>query len=231
MTRAESTEMVRARSTAKAEETRRRIYEAALRSFRDKGFEQTTMRDIARAAGVALGAAYYYFASKEAIVLAFYEDMQERGHETTVEAIARHKKLGERIHVVLENRFALLEPNLKFLGALFKHSPDPEDALSPFSKETEPIREKAIELFSVAISGTEERVPADLEPHLPCLLWLYQLGLILFWIYDKSPEKQRTKVLMEKSLSLVVNLIRVSGLPLMRPVRKRVLELMEMMTP
>ncbi|MGH9523977.1 MAG: TetR/AcrR family transcriptional regulator, partial [Terriglobales bacterium] len=126
-------EMVRARSTAKAEETRRRIYDAALQSFRDKGFEQTTMRDIARQAGVALGGAYYYFASKEAIVLAFYEEMQAQGHGATLEAIASHKKLRDRIRVVLDKRFDLLAPNLKFLGALFKHSPDPEDALSPFS--------------------------------------------------------------------------------------------------
>lgn len=224
-------DIVRTRSTAKAEETRRRIYDAALESFREKGFEQTTMRDIARQAGVALGAAYYYFASKEAIVLAFYEDMQARGHSATLEAVRQHKKLRDRVRMVLENRFDLLEPNLKFLGALFKHSPDPEDALSPFSKETEPIRDKAIELFRVAMQGSEVKVSEDLQGHLPRLLWLYQLGLILFWIYDRSAGKQRTKLLMEKSLSLVVNLIRISGLPLMRPVRKRVVELLETMAP
>src|SRR6478752_8147030 len=92
-----STEIVRTRSTPKAEETRRRIYEAALESFRERGFEQTTMRDIARQAGVALGAAYYYFASKEAIVLAFYEEMEQRGDQVTTEAIAKHKKLRERL--------------------------------------------------------------------------------------------------------------------------------------
>lgn len=227
----DSTDMVRTRSTVKAEETRRRIYEAALESFRDKGFEQTTMRDIARQAGVALGGAYYYFASKEAIVLAFYDDMQEHGHEATLEAIGKHKRLRERVRVVLENRFALLEPNLKFLGALFKHSPDPEDPLSPFSKETEAIREKAIELFRVALEGGDVKVTEDLHAHLPRLLWLYQLGLILFWIYDRSAEKQRTRVLMEKSLGLVVNLVKISGLPLMRPARKTVLELMELVTP
>ncbi|MGH9523695.1 MAG: TetR/AcrR family transcriptional regulator, partial [Terriglobales bacterium] len=69
------------------------------------------------------------------------------------------------------------------------------------------------------------------QAHLPRLLWLYQLGLILFWIYDRSPERQRTQVLMEKSLSLVVNLVRISGLPLMRPVRKRAIELLETVTP
>jgi AcrR family transcriptional regulator len=226
-----STEVVRTRSTPKAEETRRRIYDAALQLFREKGFEQTTMRDIARQAGVALGGAYYYFASKEAIVLAFYAEMEERGDQSTIEAIGKHKKLRERIRIILENRFELLAPNLRFLSALFQHSPDTDDPLSPFSAETQPIRDQAIGLFQLALEGGDVKVPADLMPHLPRLLWLYQLGLILFWIYDRSERKTRTQVLTDKSLSLVVNLIRISGLPLMRPVRKTVLELLEVVTP
>jgi AcrR family transcriptional regulator len=222
-----STEIVRTRSTPKAEETRRRIYEAALESFRTRGFEQTTMRDIARQAGAALGATYYYFASKEAIVLAFYEEMEQRGDEATREAIARQKKLRDRIRIVMEKRFELLAPNLKFLAALFKHSPDVDDPLSPFSRETRPIRDQAIGLFKLAIEGGDIKVPADLMPHLPRLLWLYQLGLILFWIYDRSEGKTRTALLMDKSISLVVNVVRISGLPLMKPVRRTVLELLD----
>ena len=217
------------RPTPKAEGTRRRIYEAALEMFRDKGFEQTTMRDIARQAGVALGAAYYYFSSKEAIVLAFYQEMQESGHQATLDAMSAHRKLRDRIQVVLDKRFDLLEPNLKFLGALFKHSPDAGDPLSPFSEETRPIREKAIELFRVAVEGGSVKMPPDLMPHLPRLLWLYQLSLVLFWIYDRSAGKTRTKLLTEKSLALVVTLVRLSGLPLVRPLRRTALELLETM--
>ena len=219
-------EVIRVRSTPKAEETRRRIYDAALELFREKGFEQTTMRDIARQSGVALGAAYYYFSSKEAIVLAFYDQMQEEGHQSTLDEIGRHRKLRDRLRVILVNRFELLEPNLKFLGALFKHAPDAEDPLSPFSKETQPIRDKALELFRFALEGGDIKVPADLAPHMPRLLWLYQLGLILFWIYDRSGHKKATGQLMEKSLAVVTNLIRVAGLPLMKPARKSVLELL-----
>jgi hypothetical protein len=53
------------------------------------------------------------------------------------------------------------------------------------------------------------------------------MGLILFWLYDRSPGQQRTEKLMEKSLGLVVNLLRLSGLPLMKPLRKTALELVE----
>src|SRR5215471_1757010 len=222
-----NTTTLKPRATPRAEDTRRRIYEAALKLFREKGFEQTTMRDIAAKAGVALGAAYYYFSAKEAIVLAFYQEMQEGSHEAILEALAGHKKLKDRIRCVLEKRLELLAPNRKFCDALFRHAPDTADPLSPFSAETRPIRERAIEHLRVALEGSDIKVPADLKPQLPYLLWLYQMAVILFWLYDRSPHQERTQKLIEKSLGLVVNLLRLSGLPLMKPLRKGALELVE----
>ena len=222
-----TTPALKARPTPRAEDTRRRIYEAALELFREKGFEQTTMRDIAAKAGVALGAAYYYFSAKEAIVLAFYQEMQESSQESILEAMSRHKKLKDRLRVVLQKRLELLAPNRKFCDALFRHAPDSADPLSPFSVETRLIRERAIEHLHIALEGGDIKVSADLKPRLPYLLWLYQMAIILFWIYDRSPRQQRTQALIEKSLRLLVNLLRLSGLPLMKPLRKTMLDLVE----
>lgn len=221
---------VKPRVTARAEDTRRRIYEAAMALFREKGFEDTTMRDIAAKANVALGGAYYYFSSKDAIVLEFYREMQEASSEPIVAALAGRKKLKDRIRCVLEKRLELLAPNRKFCSALFRHAPDSADPLSPFSQETRPIREAAIEHMRIAVEGSDAKVPSDLKPCLPYLLWLYQMALIMFWLYDRSPNQERTLQLMQKSLSLLVNLLRVSALPLTRPLRKAVLELVELPT-
>jgi AcrR family transcriptional regulator len=215
------------RTTARAEDTRRKIYDAALHLFREKGFEQTTMRDIAARAQVALGGAYYYFPSKDAIVLDFYRDTQESSHEVILKDLAKHKKLKDRIRCVLEKRLELLQPNRKFCAALFRHAPDSTDPLSPFSEISRPIREHAVEHMRLAIEGSDLKVPSDLEPRLPYLLWLYQMGLIMFWLYDRSPSQERSRRLTEKSLGLLVNLLRVSTLPLMRPLRKAALELVE----
>lgn len=215
------------RITRRAEETRRRIYEAAMEMFREKGFDETTMRDIAARAGVALGGTYYYFSSKDAIVLAFYDEIQQSSHEGIVQALADKKKLRERIRCVIDKRLELLAPNRKFCAALFRHAPDTADPLSPFSNETRLIREGAVEHMRLAIEGSDAKVPADLKPRMPYLLWLYQMALIMFWLYDRSPEQQRTQRLLEKSLPLLVNLLRVSSLPLMKPLRKSVLELVE----
>ncbi len=222
-----TTHTMKTRPTPRAEDTRRRIYESALELFREKGFEPTTMRDIAAKAGVALGGAYYYFSSKEAIVLAFYQEMQESSHESILKALAGQKKLKDRIRCVLEKRLELLAPDRKFCDALFRHAPDSGDPLSPFSAETRPIRERAMEHLRAAVEGGDVKVPADLKPQLPYLLWLYQMAVILFWLYDRSPRQERTQKLMEKSLGLLVNLLRLSSLPLMKPLRKAALELME----
>jgi AcrR family transcriptional regulator len=218
---------MKTRPTPRAGDTRRKIYEAAMELFREKGFEQTTMRDVAAKAGVALGGAYYYFSSKEAIVLSFYQEMQEGSHEEILAAIAAEKKLKDRLRCVLQKRFELLAPNRKFCDALFRHAPDSQDPLSPFSEETRPIRERAIEHLRIAVEGGDVKIPADLKPQLPYLLWLYQMGLILFWLYDRSEKQQRTQTLMEKSLGLLVTLLKLSSLPLMKPVRKTALELVE----
>jgi AcrR family transcriptional regulator len=214
-------------STSRAEDTRQKIYDAALELFREKGFESTTMRDIAQKAGVALGGAYYYFSSKDAIVLDFYREMQETSHDAILEALAGHKKLRDRIRCVLDKRLEMLVPNRKFCAALLRHAPDGEHPLSPFSEESRLIREGAIEHMRIALEGGDVKVPSDLKPRLPYLLWLYQMALIMFWLYDRSPGQERTRRLMDKSLGLLVNLLRISALPLMRPLRKSALELAE----
>ncbi len=219
--------MVKPRVTTRAEDTRRKIYEAAMELFRERGFEETTMRDIAAKAGVALGGAYYYFSSKDAIVLEFYRVMQEKSSEPILATLAGRKKLKDRICCVLEKRLELLAPNRKFCSALFRHAPDSADPLSPFSDDTRAIRHAAIEHMRIAIDGGDTKVPADLNTRLPYLLWLYQMALIMYWLYDRSSNQENTHRLMEKSLGLLVNLLRVSSLPLMRPLRKTVLELVE----
>jgi AcrR family transcriptional regulator len=211
----------------KSEETRRRILGAAMELFRTRGFEPTTMREIAQQAGVALGAAYYYFDSKEALVMAFYQQARDETHALIVQIPPDERDLQVRIRAIVEVKFRYFAPNRKFLGALFGHAADPANSLSPFSEETRGIRETDIRHFSDALDQGKVKIPADLKPYVPRLLWLYQMGLILFWIYDHSPRQVRTEQLIDKSLPLIVNLIRVSRFPLLRPIRKMVVGLLE----
>ena len=50
--------------TVKGDQTKALILETALEMFRERGYDNTTMRAVAQKAGVSLGNAYYYFRSK-----------------------------------------------------------------------------------------------------------------------------------------------------------------------
>ena len=215
------------RGTPKAGETRNRILSAALNLFRDRGFDETSMREIAAGAGVAIGAAYYYFDSKEALVMAFYHQANDAMRETIEAALARKTDLKSRLRAVIDVKFEYFRPNRRFLGALLRHAADPGHPLSPFSQETGAIRERDMQHFAVALEGSNLRLPDDLRPYLPKLLWLYQMGLILFWVYDRSPGEVRTEKLVEKSLAIVAGLLKLSKSPFLRPVRKTAIELLQ----
>ena len=115
------------------------------------------------------------------------------------------------------------------LGTLAAHA-DPEHRLSPFSAQTREMRERDMQFFERALVGSRIKVNTELGRHLPRILWMYQMGLILFWIYDRSASQQRTHALVEKSLGIVVRLIKISEFPLLRPVRRMVVDLVETMT-
>jgi AcrR family transcriptional regulator len=210
-------------ATKKAEETGRKILDAALDLFREEGFEQTTMRAIAARAGVATGAAYYYFPSKDAIVLAFYgracADMQPR----IAAALESAEGLEARLRALICAKLESFASNRAVLRALLRNGADPKHPISPFSAETKAIRDTDLAWFARALDGV--RIPRDLGPELPTILWMLQMGVIYFWVTDDSPNQSRTAGLLELGAKAAAALIRLSGLPLMRPVRKVALEM------
>ena len=210
-----------------ADETRAKILEAALALFRERGFAESTMREIASRAGVASGLAYYYFDSKDAIVLAFYHRAQDE-LAPLIEAAQKGKTLRERLRAMVEAKFAYFQPNRRFLGALMANAANPASPLSPFGEPSRDIREQEFATLARAIEETGTAVPKDLAAQMPKMLWMYQMGLVLFWIYDASKNQERTHALLDKSLGLITALIRLSNVPLTRPARRTVAEIVEL---
>lgn len=217
--------MAASKTASKSEETELRILEAALELFRREGFDAATMRDIAKEAGVATGAAYYYYASKDAIVMDFYRRSSAEMQPRIEEALRGVSGLDKRLRELIRVKLTHFGPNRSVLRALLRNGADPRHILSPFSTETKEIRDTDIGWFDSILVDCGMRIPKDLEPHLPGVLWFFQMGVILFWVIDESPEQRRTTRLLELATKSVAGLIRLSGLPLMRPVRKTALEL------
>jgi AcrR family transcriptional regulator len=209
-------------------ETRERILEAALALFRERGFAEATMRDIAARAGVATGLAYYYFESKNAIVLAFYDRATHELPARLVQAHT-HRTLPARLEAIVLAKFDYFMPNRRFLAALMAHAADPSSPLSPFSEASTAIRTFDIAQFDRALTDTHTAMPRDLAPHMAKILWLYQLGMLLFWFYDRSPGQKRSRELLDASLKIVVALIRLSNIPLLKPARRSVLNIVHIL--
>jgi AcrR family transcriptional regulator len=208
------------RKTRKAENTRAAILEAALDLFRERGYEQTTMRAIAERAGVALGNAYYYFHSKEHLIQAFYDRTQDEQRDASRTVLERERDLKDRLLGVMNTKIRAMEPYHQFAGKLFKIAGDPQSPLSPFSDESDPVRRDSIQHFAQVIDGSSLRIPKDLKADLPYLLWLYHMGIIMYWVHDTSPGQAKTYKLVAKTVEIVVRLIKLASHPLMRPLRK-----------
>lgn len=210
--------------TPKAEETGARILEAALSLFREQGFEEATIRDIAAKAGVATGAAYYYYPSKEAIVMDFYRRSSAEMQPKIEAALEGVSGLEKRLASLIRSKLEHFAPNRSVLRALLRNGADPKHPLSPFSADTKEIRDVDIAWFRRILADCGMRIPRDLESDLPEVLWFLQMGVIFFWVIDESPRQVRTARLVELASKSVTRLIRLSSLPLMRPVRKTALQ-------
>jgi len=211
--------------TDKGQQTRSAILETALETFREHGYERTTMRTIAERAGVALGNAYYYFHSKEHLIQAFYGRTHAEHLAACAALLEKERDLKPRLLGVIRTKIATLEPYHQFAGKLFKTAADPHSPLNPFSDESDPVRKESIELFGEVVSGSKTKVPKDLMAELPYMIWLYHLGIILFWIHDRSPRRARTHRLIERSGDIIVKLIGIASNPLMSPLRKSAIRL------
>ncbi|HEV8414280.1 MAG TPA: TetR/AcrR family transcriptional regulator [Bryobacteraceae bacterium] len=219
--------MSQTKPATKAEETGLRILDSALTLFRQEGFDTATMRDIAQKAGVATGAAYYYYPSKDAIVMDFYQRSCAEMQPKIEAALDRANGLEARLRELIRVKLVHFAPNRGVLRALLRNGADPKHTLSPFSPETKAIRDIDIACFRRILVDCGTRIPRDLEPHLPGVLWFFQMGVIFFWVIDESPNQSRTAKLLELATKSVATLIKVSALPLMRPVRKSALQLIE----
>lgn len=211
--------------TPKGEQSRALILNTALDLLQEHGYEKTTMRAIAKRAGVSLGNAYHYFGSKEHLIQAFYHRLHQEHLHAVHPELAKETTLRARLMTVMRLKISTLEPYHEFAGVLFKTAADPHSPLNPFADASAPVRRDSIQLFEEVVSETRARIPPDLREQLPYMLWLYHMGVIMFWIHDSSPKRARTYRLVDQTVDLLDKLISLASNPLMRPVRKRALKL------
>jgi AcrR family transcriptional regulator len=212
-------------ATTRGEQTRQLILDTAMRLFRERGYARTTMRAIAQEAGVAVGNAYYYFGSKDHLIQEFYADTQIEHRAAAAPVLTREREFAARLAGVLHAGIDVLTPYHSFAASFFKTAAEPTSPMSPFSAESSAPREASIALFREVLEGSTARVDAELRPALPELLWLAYMGVVLYWVHDRSPEQIRTRKLIDGAVPLVDRLVGLSRLRVLRPVTRQVLDL------
>lgn len=217
--------MIDRERTPRGAQTRAAIFEAALELFTSSGYQATTMRAIARRAGVSLGSSYHYFPSKEHLVVEFYGHLNRLHREACAPVLARERGLVARLRGVTRAIVMTCEPFHEFAGSIFATVADPASPLNPFSAESAPIRAEVIALYAEVLRGSDVKVSDDLAAELPALLWLYQMGILYFWVMDRSPGRLRTLDVIDQTSELVVQLLQLSNLPVLRRSRQRAVAL------
>ncbi|MFB7457249.1 MULTISPECIES: TetR/AcrR family transcriptional regulator [unclassified Streptomyces] len=202
---------------SKSEQTRALILETAMRLFQERGYDKTTMRAIAKEAGVSVGNAYYYFEGKEHLIQGFYDRIAAEHREAVREVLARESDLEARLAGVLTAWLDIATPYHEFAVQFFKNAADPDSPLSPFSAESEHARAEAIDIHKELLYGARTKVPADLREVLPELMWLSQMGLVLYWIFDRTEGRERSYRLAERGARLTARGVSLARFRVLRP--------------
>ncbi len=172
---------------------RKQLFKAAIKLIASRGYEETTLRDIARKADVSVGLLYRYFPSKRAVVLALYDEL-------SAEYAASASKMGpgpwrERFLFALKASLGVLARQREILAAL---TPvlvgDPDQGL--FAPATAFSRQRVQTVFQEAVLGASDAPGPEDGAALGRLLYVAHLTVILWWLLDKSPRQRSTKELV-----------------------------------
>ncbi len=196
----------------KKAETRAAILNASLRLFQRKGFRETTMRDIAGEAGIALGTTYNYFPTKEHLALAFFDRSLEKVLRRYRREAGEGMALEEQVFLLLAIQLEEMRPFAGFLHAVVPQAAAPGSRLSPFGEDVGALKGRCLELVDEIVDGAVARgeLP-DLPGYRPMLLqsfWVYNLGILLFWLNDESEGKADSYSLIDRSLRFLIGALR-----------------------
>ena len=185
---------------------RRRIVKSALNLFQTKGFATTTTKAIARKAGIAEGTVFNYFRSKEDIALSFFEEEVDHAIAAVRDnPRLRKAPLEEKLFTLVHSQLEYLAPYERFIGAALIHALNPASHLGPFSHRAQQLRHRYLGFVTELV---EESAPKQQHSTISWLVpeafWIYYLGVLLFWLYDSSEDKQHTLAFLDRSLHVGV---------------------------
>ncbi|WP_243374109.1 TetR/AcrR family transcriptional regulator [Geotalea sp. SG265] len=186
------------------QESRARILEKAAELFIDKGFEDTTTRDIAIAAGLAAGTMFNYFPSKETLGMSLVTEALHTGIGDFHCRRTGDEELSEELFLMINSGLRRLRPLRSFLGPVLERS------LSPFPRknvcqEGETARCEHLKAVQQIIGRHGFTEAPDYVAMT--IYWSLYLGILAFWTNDTSPNQEETQALVDYAVRTFVQVI------------------------
>jgi AcrR family transcriptional regulator len=211
---------------SKGGRTRLRIRTAALASFRENGYDATTIRKIADQLGMSVGATHYHFPSKNHLIQELYLDVQLAHRAAAEPLLAGETRLIDRLGIVYATGLDQLEPYHAHAGEFLSAAVSPRSPINPLSTESADALAIVQDLFAHAVDGAAPTgLPDDIRALLPRALVLAHLLLALFWVYDTSEGQRRTRWLLDRGLKLLGSVLPLVRLPILRGAVRDILTL------
>jgi AcrR family transcriptional regulator len=111
----------------KKQETRRAIMQAAITLFSEKGFERTSIEELAKAAGIGKGTIYGYFQTKSDILHAFCEDELECLHQELTSNADKEIPILQQMVSIYMSEFRQITENREFARLFMQQTAFPRD--------------------------------------------------------------------------------------------------------
>lgn len=129
------------------------ILDAALKIFAQKGFQDATISEISRAAGVADATVYEYFKSKEDLLFSIPEKITRESAAVTSRVLSFVRTAEARLRVVVQNYFETYENNPEYASLIMLHLKTSRNFLKTGAYDV--VRVPARDLLQIIREGIE----------------------------------------------------------------------------
>jgi AcrR family transcriptional regulator len=171
----------------KKRDTRHRILLAGLDAFTARGFENCTIDEIARAAGVGKGTVYNYFRTKEDLVVSFMVDMERQMQADAATLAQARGSVASILSRFIESQMALKAPHYPFvrlfLAQLAGRATHADTWVGEASTALDP---PLVQLFEKLQKRGLVRTDVDITT-LVGTFKVMQLGLMVLWAIEGPP--------------------------------------------
>ncbi len=186
----------------KGERTQARLLDAAFSLFAERGYQETTVRDIASRAKCSVGLIYRYFPTRSAFATALYADIGRRLGRN-VEALDGGT-LSQRLRSVLDALLAEVSPHKSIFVGMLGAAFDQRSGASVLGADSMALRDQVEASFRTLVEHATDAPADEAARHaIARVLYVAHLGLLLVWTQDTSEGDTNTLALVEQLLTML----------------------------